>query len=398
MTAFARTDRSLLGRWWWTVDRWNLVALVLLMLAGVVLVMAASPPVAERIGVPGFHFVTRHFLFLLPALATMFVLSLLEPAGVRLAALALLALSLALLVATPLLGAEIKGARRWISLGSFSLQASEFVKPALAVVAAWLLASARQRPGFPGGWLSAALAAAVLALLVWQPDFGMAATVAAIWGGQLFLAGLPLLLVGAAAAAAIAGLGAGYALMPHVRDRIDRFLDPESGDSYQVDTAMRAFEAGGLLGRGPGDGVVKNHLPDAHSDFIFAVAGEEFGLLACLLLVAAFAFVALRGMARAGRGGDLFAMLAVAGLAIQFAMQAAVNMGVSLQLVPATGMTLPLVSYGGSALMGMAVTMGMVLALTRRRPGHARAPRHGSIRHGSVPHGSIMPPGAGSAP
>lgn len=386
MTAFARTDRSLLGRWWWTVDRWSLAVLVLLLLAGVVLVMAASPPVAERIGVPGFHFVTRHFLFLLPALGTMLALSLLEPVGVRRAALALLALSILLLLATPLMGPEIKGARRWISLGSFSLQASEFVKPALAVVAAWLFAEARRRPGFPGYWLSAVLAAGVLALLVWQPDFGMAATVAAIWGGQLFLAGLPLPLVGAAAAAAIAGLGAGYALMPHVRDRIDRFLDPKSGDSYQVDTAMRAFESGGLLGRGPGEGAVKNHLPDAHSDFIFAVAGEEFGLIACLLLVAAFAFVALRGMARAGRAGDLFAMLAVAGLAIQFAMQAAVNMGVSLQLLPATGMTLPLVSYGGSALLGMAVAMGMMLALTRRRPGHGRPlAGHGAGLAGLVP-------------
>lgn len=372
MTTFARTDRSVLGRWWWTIDRWTLAALITLLLSGVVLIMAASPPVADRIGADAFHFVRRHFVFLVPAIAVMLAMSLLGPQGVRRVAVLILIVSIGLLVVTPLVGSEIKGARRWISFGSFSLQVSEFVKPALAVVAAWLFAEAKRSPGFPGYWVSAILAAIVVALLVWQPDFGMAATVVTIWGGQLFLAGLPLIFVVGLVGLGAAGMIAGYTLLPHVRDRIDRFLDPASGDSYQVDTAMRAFESGGVLGRGPGEGVVKDVLPDAHSDFIFAVAGEEFGLVACLLLLALFAFIALRGFTRLSGERDLFVMLAVAGLLIQFTMQAIVNMGVSLQLLPATGMTLPFVSYGGSSLLGMAIGMGMMLALTRRRPERGR--------------------------
>ena len=296
MTTFSRTDRSVLGRWWWTIDRWTLAALIALLLSGVVLIMAASPPVADRIGADAFHFVRRHFFFLMPSIFAMFAMSLLGPRGVRRVAVLILVVSIALLVVTPLVGNEIKGARRWISLGMFSLQVSEFVKPALALVAAWLFAEAKSNPGFPGYWLSAILMAVVVALLLWQPDFGMAATVVTIWGGQLFLAGLPLIFVFGLVGLGVAGLAAGYSFMPHVRDRIDRFLDPASGDSYQVDTALRAFESGGLLGRGPGEGIVKDVLPDAHSDFIFAVAGEEFGLIACLLLMGFFAFVALRGL------------------------------------------------------------------------------------------------------
>ena len=370
MTTFARTDRSVLGRWWWTVDRWTLAAVILLMLSGVVLIMAASPPVAERIGADAFHFVRRHFVFLVPAVGLLLGISLLSPRGVRRAAVMIFVLSVAMLVVTPIIGNEIKGARRWISIGAFSLQASEFVKPAFAVVAAWLFAEAKRTPGFPGYWVSAFLAAMVVALLIWQPDFGMTVTVVTIWGGQLFLAGLPLIFVVGMSVLGVAGIAAGYFFLPHVTERIDSFLNPASGDNYQIDTAIRAFESGGVLGRGPGEGIVKDVLPDAHSDFIFAVAGEEFGLLACLLLLGVFAFIALRGFNRMTQEKDLFVMLAVAGLLIQFSMQAIVNMAVSLRLVPSTGMTLPFVSYGGSSLISVALGMGMMLALTRRRPEH----------------------------
>lgn len=370
MTTFARTDRSVLGRWWWTVDRWTLAAVILLMLSGVVLIMAASPPVAERIGADAFHFVRRHFVFLVPAVGLLLGISLLSPRGVRRAAVMIFVLSVAMLVVTPIIGNEIKGARRWISIGAFSLQASEFVKPAFAVVAAWLFAEAKRTPGFPGYWVSAFLAAMVVALLIWQPDFGMTVTVVTIWGGQLFLAGLPLIFVVGMSVLGVAGIAAGYFFLPHVTERIDSFLNPASGDNYQIDTAIRAFESGGVLGRGPGEGIVKDVLPDAHSDFIFAVAGEEFGLLACLLLLGLFAFIALRGFNRMTQEKDLFVMLAVAGLLIQFSMQAIVNMAVSLRLVPSTGMTLPFVSYGGSSLISVALGMGMMLALTRRRPEH----------------------------
>lgn len=372
MTAFDRADRSVVGRWWWTIDRWTLAVLVALLAAGVVLVMAASPPVAERIDTDAFHFVRRHFLFMVPAVATMFAVSLLDPRGVRWLAVLILLVSIVLLAVTLLVSPEMNGARRWIALGPVSIQASEFVKPALAVTAAWLFASAKRNPGFPGYGLSAGLVTLVVALLVLQPDFGMTATVLAIWGGQLFLAGLSLVLVGGLVVLAAGGLGAGYLLFEYVRRRINGFIDPGSTDSFQVDMSMNAFVSGGLTGRGPGEGVVKHNLPDAHSDFIFAVAGEEFGLLACLLLMAMFAFIALRGFVRMTSERDLFILLAVAGLLIQFTVQAIVNMGVSLQLLPATGMTLPFVSYGGSSLLGIAIGMGMMLALTRHRPEHGR--------------------------
>jgi len=372
MTTFARTDRSLLGRWWWTVDRWTLAALVILMICGVILIMAASPPVADRIGADSFYFVRRQFVYVPMALAMISAVSLLSPQGVRRLAVVVLVLSVVLLILTPFLGAEIKGARRWIALPGFSLQASEFAKPALAVVVAWMFAEQRTRPGFPGDLVALCLLVVVVGLLMLQPDFGMAATVMAIWGGQFFLAGMPLFLVAGVGVAAILGVIASYSLLPHVAERIDRFIDPASGDTFQVTTALRAFESGGIFGRGPGEGVIKDILPDAHSDFIFAVAGEEFGLLVCLLLVALFAFVVLRALVRLHVEKDLFVLLAVAGLTIQFGAQTFVNMGVSLHLVPSKGMTLPFVSYGGSSLLSISLAMGMMLALTRRRPEHGR--------------------------
>ena len=352
MTTFARTDRSVLGRWWWTVDRWTLAAVAALLLTGVVLIMAASPPVAERIGADAFHFVRRHFMFLVPAVGMMLAISLLSPRGVRRVAVLVFVVSVAMLVVTPIIGNEIKGAHRWISVGAFSLQASEFVKPAFAVVAAWLFAEAKRKPGFPGYWVSGALAVLVVGLLLWQPDFSMATTFSTIWGGQLFLAGLPLIFVIVLAVLAAGGVAAGYLLMPHVAVRIDSFLHPAVGDNYQVDTAVRAFESGGIFGRGPGEGIVKDILPDAHSDFIFAVAGEEFGLIACLLILGLFAFIALRGFSRMSQEKDLFVMLAVAGLLIQFTVPAIVNMGAALHLIPSKGMTLPFICYGGSSLIG----------------------------------------------
>ena len=372
MTTFDRTDRSMVARWWWTIDRWNMSALFILMVFGAILILAASPPVAERIGVDAFHFAERQFLFLVPAVAVLVSLSLLDPAQVRRAGLALMIVSVALLVVTLLVAARTKGAQRWIPLGVFSLQASEFAKPALAITTAWLLATGRHVPGFPGILLSCALTAIVAGLLVLQPDFGTTFIVLAVWGSQLFLGGLPFLVVAAVAVAAVLGLFIGYQQFDYVRDRINGFFDPESVDTYQIEMSLRSFQSGGLKGRGPGEGVIKDHLPDAHSDFIFAVGGEEFGLIACLVLVSLYAFVALRGFVRLRDERDLFVLLAVAGLVIQFAVQAVVNMGVALRLLPTTGMTLPFVSYGGSSLIAMAIGMGLMLALTRRRPNWGR--------------------------
>jgi len=369
MTGFTRADTSLIGRWWWTIDRWTLLALGMLIGSGMILTLAASPAVALRIGADSFHFVQRQSLFLVPSVLVMFAISLSTPLQVRrVAALGFLVAYL-MLLATLFVGAEIKGSTRWIMLGPLSIQPSEFIKPTFIVVSAWMLAERARSPAFPGGKLSVVLWAAVACPLVLQPDFGQTLLLTIVWGAQLFLAGLPMLVVIAFALAGLAGIVGGYFLLPHVASRIDRFLNPESGDTFQIDTALSAFTTGGLWGRGPGEGVIKRILPDAHTDFIFAVAGEEFGTLACVMLVGLFAFVVLRGFARLLQESDPFVLLAGAGLLIQFGLQALINIGVNLHLLPAKGMTLPFISYGGSSLMALALGMGMVLALTRLRPG-----------------------------
>ncbi|WP_207476880.1 putative lipid II flippase FtsW [Arenibaculum pallidiluteum] len=374
MITLSRTDQSVFGRWWWTVDRWTLAAVALLMGFGVVLVQAASPAVAERIGLDNFHFVQRHVLTLLPALAIMVGVSLMEPRGIRRTALIVFLAALALVALTPLVGFEIKGARRWIHVPGISIQPSEFVKPAFAVVAAWLFTLQKTTDHIPGGAISIALYLLVVMLLMLQPDLGMTFVISAVWFGQFFLAGLPIVLVAALVAMGALGLMGAYLMFPHVTSRVDRFLDPAAGDNYQVNRSLEAFQNGGLFGTGPGQGTVKMSLPDAHADFIFSVAGEEFGLIWCLVLVALFAFVVLRGFSRAMRDENLFVMLAVAGLLMQFGLQAIINMGSSLHLIPTKGMTLPFISYGGSSMLALGFGMGMLLALTRKRFGAGDAP------------------------
>jgi cell division protein FtsW len=370
----ARADTSLFGRWWWTVDRWTLAALGCLIGFGAVLAMAATPSVATRIGLDPFFFVRRQVVLLLPAIAMMLIVSMMSVRAVRLTALIGLAIALALLALTFLIGMEIKGARRWIHLPGFSLQPSEFVKPTFAVVAAWLFATQRRHESFPGDLLSIGLYLLILAMLLLQPDVGMAIVVSSVWFSQFFLAGLRLYWVTLLGGAGIASLVGAYFVFPHVTSRINRFLDPNSGDTYQISTALEAFLNGGLLGRGPGEGTVKSVLPDAHSDFIFAVAGEEFGLIACLAIVALFTFIVLRGFARVLQESNLFVLLAVSGLLVQFGLQALINMSSTLNLIPTKGMTLPFISYGGSSLLALSLGMGFVLALTRKRFGLGDAP------------------------
>ncbi|HSK40030.1 MAG TPA: putative peptidoglycan glycosyltransferase FtsW [Arenibaculum sp.] len=369
MITFSRTDSSVFGRWWWTVDRWTLAALAVLMGFGIVLVQAASPAVAERIGLDNFHFVQRHLLMLAPAIAIMIAVSLLTPRGVRRLAMALFLLALVAVALTPFAGDEIKGARRWIHLPGLSLQPSEFLKPAFAVIAAWLFMLQKTTDGFPGSAISIALYLLIVVLLMMQPDLGMTFVISAVWFGQFFLAGLPIVLVAVLTITGLAGLAGAYVAFPHVASRIDRFLDPSAGDNYQVSRSLEAFVNGGMFGTGPGQGTIKMSLPDAHADFIFSVAGEELGLLWCLGLVVLFAFVVLRGFFRVLRGDNLFVMLAVGGLLMQFGLQALINMGSALNLMPTKGMTLPFISYGGSSMLAVGLGMGMVLALTRKRVG-----------------------------
>jgi cell division protein FtsW len=369
MIDFARTDTSILGRWWWTVDRWTMAAVMGLIGFGMVLIFAASPAVAERIGLDSFYFVRHQLAYLVPALGIIFCVSLLGPRDVRRLAVVAFFAMLALMAVTLVAGVEIKGARRWISLAGFSLQPSEFVKPAFAVVSAWMIASGRLDERFPGRVIAIGLYLATITLLLMQPDMGMVVLISVMFGAQLFVAGMPLLLAGGLGVLGVCGLITAYYVFPHVASRIDRFLDPSSGDSFQVNRGLEAFMNGGLFGRGPGEGTVKEILPDAHADFIFAVAGEELGLVACLVIVALFAFVVLRGLSRMLQEGNLFIVIAVTGLLVQFGLQAIIHMASTLHLMPTKGMTLPLISYGGSSMWGIALCMGMVLALTRRRAG-----------------------------
>ena len=369
MNTFARTDRSVMGLWWWTVDRWTLVALILLMCIGALLVLAASPAVATHLKLDSFYLVRHHFALLLPTAFIMLGVSLMTPVGVRRLAVIGLLLALALTALTLFAGGEIKGARRWIDLAGLSIQPSEFVKPCFAVVAAWMFAEQHGKRRLPGNMIAIALYLIIVALLMSQPDFGMTFVVSITWFAQFVLAGLPLIWIGGMMVAGVGGIVGAYFLFPHVASRIDGFLDPAGGDTYQVDRSLEAFVNGGLYGVGPGEGTVKQVLPDAHSDFVFAVAGEEFGLIACLLIVVLFGFVVLRGYVKLLRETNLFVLLAAAGIITDFGLQAIINMASTLHLMPTKGMTLPFISYGGSSLLALALAMGMFLSLTRRRSG-----------------------------
>lgn len=366
-TLFGRTDKSILGRWWWSVDRWTLSALGVLILLGIVIVSAASPSVAERLGFAPFHFVYRHIAFLIPSVLVMVAVSTMNRKMLWRVASATLIGGMALTLVAILFGVEIKGATRWVHIGGFSLQPSEFLKPAFAVTSAWLIARHQHQSKFPGQHLATGVFALCLMLLLAQPDLGMSFVLCAIWAVQIFLSGLPMLWVVALGILGAGGLFSAYLFFPHVASRIDRFLDPASGDNYQVQKSLDAFANGGLFGTGPGHGVMKMNLPDAHADFIFSVAGEEFGFAAALFIVLVFCFILLRSIWRVMNSDDLFIVLGTAGLLTQFALQSLIHMGSSLQLLPAKGMTLPFISYGGSSLLSLGLGIGMLLALTRKR-------------------------------
>ena len=364
----SRAERSAVGDWWWTVDRFLLAALVALMIAGLVFLMAGGPPVAERLGLSTFHFVNRQVLFLLPTLAILLVVSLLSPRHVRRLALVVWTAGMALILLAFQFGPEIKGAHRWIMLGGMGVQPSEFVKPAFVVITAWAFSEGAQHKDKPGAIIAFLLLPATIIPLILQPDFGQTMLVTIVWCGLFFVAGLHWFWVLGLGGAGLIGIVAAYEFLPHVRDRIERFMDKSAGDTFQVDTAMESFARGGWLGRGPGEGTVKRILPDAHTDFILAVTAEEFGVVVCIAVVILFAFIVLRGLMLARKSEDTFCRLAVTGLVLMFGLQAAINMMVNVHLMPAKGMTLPFISYGGSSLFSLAIGMGFLIALTRRRP------------------------------
>jgi cell division protein FtsW len=364
----SRAERTLVGDWWWTVDRFLLAALATLMVTGLVLLMAGGPPVAERLGLSTFHFLNRQVLYLAPAIMILVTVSFLPLRHVRRLALMVYLVGVVLCLMALKFGPEIKGAHRWIGLGSFGIQPSEFVKPAFVVLSAWAFSEGARRKDMPGALLALLLLPATIVPLILQPDFGQTMLITIVWAGLFFVAGLHWFWVAGLGGVGAAGILVAYKFVPHVRARIERFLDKSSGDTFQVDTAMESFAKGGWLGKGPGEGSIKRILPDAHTDFIFAVTAEEFGILVCLGLLMIFGFIVLRGFMLARRNEDPFCRLAITGLVLMFGLQAAINMAVNVHLMPAKGMTLPFISYGGSSLLSLALGMGFLIALTRRRP------------------------------
>jgi cell division protein FtsW len=381
----SRVERTPFAGWWWTVDKLMLAALLALMLAGIILSLAASPPVAARIGLEPFYFVNRHVLYLVPAIALMLVTSFLPPRYIRRIALVVFVVSVALVAATLVYGAEVKGARRWIVILGVNIQPSEFLKPAFVILIAWLFGESARRPEMPANTMALALLLVAVTALVLQPDFGQTMLVALVWGALFFLAGMRMVWMLGLGGAAAVGLAGAYVMIPHVARRIQRFMDPASGDTFNVDQAIESFLRGGWFGRGPGEGTIKRILPESHTDFVFAVAAEEFGIVLCLVLLALFAFIVLRGLRHAVGNEDPFRRFAAAGLSILFGLQSAINMAVNVHLMPAKGMTLPFISYGGSSMISLAWTMGMLLALTRERPRAELLATHGEFARAGSP-------------
>ena len=356
--------KNFLWRWWRGIDQQTIIALGLLFAFSLMLVTTASPAVAMRIGLEESYFSTRQVVYLLIAATVIFTLSFMDRYMIKRAAIIGFLLSFILLIMVKFFGYDVKGARRWISVMGFSMQPSEFLKPCFAVMIAWIL-SLREN-NVPSFSISIVLYSLVAVVLITQPDFGMLIMVTMVLGIQLFVSGLPILWILIAVVGGIVGVFSAYAMLPHVAQRINSFLDPSGSENYQVTKSIAAFENGGLYGRGPGEGSVKQVLPDSHTDFIFAVAGEEFGAVVCLIIAAIFAFIVIRGLIMLVYEEDRFTILASVGLLSQFGLQSVINMGVTLNLLPTKGMTLPFISYGGSSTLSVAIGMGMLLALTRQ--------------------------------
>lgn len=375
MIALSRSDQSLIARWFWTVDRVALSLVALIALVGFVVLLAAGPAAAQRLGIgDSFHFPLRQLAFLGPAAALMLCVSLLKPIEARRLGVVVFGVAMVLMAGALLFAPPINGSHRWLTLGSFLLQPSELAKPGFAVVSAWMLAEGARNPRFPGATIAAVLYGILLLMLVCQPDYGQAALVTAVWMVMFFVIGWNWAWIALAGGFGLSALVGGYYFSPHLARRIDGFLNPQGAETYQVDKALQAIGHGGVIGRG-GEGVaIKMQLPDAHTDFIFAVAGEEGGFLLCLVIIALFAALTARLLIKATNLKSLFAQCAVSGLAALIGLQSFINMGVALRALPAKGMTLPLISYGGSSLLATGLTLGLALALSRA-PGLPRRRR-----------------------
>lgn len=364
----SRADRSRVADWWFTVDHVLIGAILALVGTGLILSLAASPAVAIRKGLPTYYFVERHLFFSAVGVLIMLTVSLFSPRGVRRFALAMFAVAFVGMIAVHFFGPEINGAHRWLSIGGHTVQPSEFAKPGFIVISAWLFAESGKRRDMPALPIAIGIAACFTGLLLSEPDVGQTLLVSMVWATLYYLSGQALLGAGIIAVCGAMGAAFAYTSFAHVRFRLDKFFAPTPGDNSQLDRAMKSFSEGGFLGRGPGEGTIKTALPDAHTDFIFAVVAEEYGVIACMVLLGLFAFVVMRALIAAAQEKDAATRLAIQGLALLFGLQALINMGVNVGLLPAKGITLPFVSSGGSSMLAVSATLGMLLALTRRRP------------------------------
>lgn len=366
MFSFSRNSKSLISNWWWTIDRTLLFCISALLLIGVFLLFTASPAVATRIGYDSFYFVKRQLMFLPIAYGGILFLSMQRMRSIRRFAIIAYIFFMFLLVLTLFMGYETKGASRWIRIFGFSLQASEFVKPVFIILSAWLFDGQMKNKDFPGNILAVVTFGATLGLIIFQPDFSTSFMISVVWIFQFFLSGISMSLILILGGALIVIVTFAYFTFDHVYNRVQQFLDSENNIGYQVKKSLDAFENGFIFGTGPGEGVVKLNIPDSHTDFIFAVAGEEFGIILCMIIIGLILTIIIRSMLISIRENNQFIMLAVSGLAASFGLQSIINIASTTYLIPTTGMTLPLISYGGSSIMATALTMGMLLALTRK--------------------------------
>ncbi len=353
-------------KWWRGVDQQTMIALSILIGFSLMLVTTTSAAVAEKIGLADNHFSSRQTIFLSIAIIMVIFFSSIEKKWVKRIGIVGFIVSILSLILVKFYGYEVKGAVRWMRIAGFSYQPSEFMKPCFSVVTGWIL-SLRYQEDFPSFRVCAILYIIVAALLITQPDFGMLVLTTAVFAVQLFVGGLPIIWIFVSGVIGLFGVVSAYFLLPHVATRINNFLDPAANENYQVAKSILAFEHGGLYGKGPGEGAIKQHLPDSHTDFIFAVAGEEFGAIICVMLIAVFAFIVLKNLIRLNNEDDKFVQLAAVGIITQFGLQATINMGVTLNLLPTKGMTLPFISYGGSSTIAIALALGMLLGLTKKQ-------------------------------
>lgn len=375
-----KRGHSSIRQWWWEVDTILLIMVLAIMSVGALLIATASPSVAERIGLSSFYFFHRHIAFLLVAVINIFIFSYLPEKYLRKLCLLGFLLSIAMMTTLPFIGDEVKGAKRWISLAGLSIQPSELLKPFMATVVGLILSERNGQGKIPGFSMVGLLYVIAIGLLLIQPDFGMSVSMTVVTAGQLFMAGLSIFWIIISSCSGICGVVLAYFVLPHVAKRIDSFIHPEDGENYQIEKSLEAYEQGGFFGRGPGEGLVKNVLPDSHTDFIFAVAGEELGAIVSIMIMGLFFAVILRMATQIYKSKNLFHIYTTCGLLMHFAFQTIFNIGVTLHLLPTKGMTLPFISYGGSSTISFAIALGICLNFTRRRhtiePIRARSPHH----------------------